>query len=296
MRQAIDDMRNKMKILDFEQVDAKYKVVNKALEKARRATGSVPRSYLRLANDLHDFVEQHWAKKKDLSKLKAKALTSLRQTFNRYLRDENLEEEVAAYKANPDQSESEPEAAQSGSEAESGDDDDDDDVQEAKPAAKPAKAPKAPGAGSDSDSDWPSEDSDSSSDDERPTGFRWHASMFLKTEKKPKERPPKPTSPVPGQTPAAPAPGDEGDTEEEDDDVAVTRKEKVRRAQTLLGSFGGPDQECNPASVREKLLEIVAVRGRKGTSAAEQLELLRLMFHKFLESKNANDLGSKSVT
>jgi hypothetical protein len=42
------------------------------MEKARKANGTVSRPYLRLAVDLQDLIEEHWTKKKDMPKLKAK--------------------------------------------------------------------------------------------------------------------------------------------------------------------------------------------------------------------------------
>ena len=83
-------LRNKLKIGDWEQVEVHYKELNVAWEKCAAIedpTGSLKRGYLKSVSILDDAVNQGWKEKKDMSKLRAKSLTSLKQTIKRYLRD-----------------------------------------------------------------------------------------------------------------------------------------------------------------------------------------------------------------
>ena len=94
LEEIIAEMRNKLKIWDWEKVEAKYKELNLVLAKNTKDlidsdTGKPPRAYMKTVTELEDIVVASWANRKadKLSKLRSRALGNLKQSIKRTNRE-----------------------------------------------------------------------------------------------------------------------------------------------------------------------------------------------------------------
>ncbi|OON18973.1 PCI domain protein [Opisthorchis viverrini] len=286
--------------LDFENL---IKVYEKSVK--MNEMDGLPAFYVRCIAELEDFVNDSWEKKKDLNRGAAKALTALRQRIKKYNRDfeDNIKDfrEVrflhSPYEVlldNDDAEEEERKEPQAKGSA------------TASSAAVEKKVTKKP-AGSDSDSEefdeegdeddsdsegfWDSDSSSSSSsldvDLER---FKDDPSVFFlkKTtdEKKDKSKIKKATKEKPAKKAAKAA--------SLFDEEGWTAVDSIGRPEPQVQAFE-KGQEITYEVVLKKLNEILAVRGRKGTSISEQIALLMQVEEKIREHKLSGGLQIKTL-
>ena len=82
LNKIILDIKNKLKIGDWEKVGGLYGDLNKHLDKNKKElvqeNGKPPRSYLKVVSELDGIIAAAWANKRTLNKLMSKALTGVR--------------------------------------------------------------------------------------------------------------------------------------------------------------------------------------------------------------------------
>lgn len=268
---------------DFEELIRKYAKVKTVLDK--ESDGKTPRFLIKSLVELEDFVEQCWEdreRRKNMNKNNSKSLSSLRQKLRKY--NKSIQTEVDNYRENPDQEDGGHSPAESaGSEDEAGDSDDEsiDSVNFVKrPTAAttaavadaPEKAkPKAvEDSGDESETDWGSSDDDSSlsSDDDKYEGNL--AARFLKRqdEKEDKEATSKRTKKTkPEKT------KDKKRGPDEDEDKGW---EPVKGSASALEKpkMFAKESEINHHNVLKKLVEVLAMRGKKRADRSDQTEML----------------------
>jgi len=183
----IKSIRNSKKIKDFNKMLSLYDELLKAYDKAKpvimkEENGITPRFYIRILVEMEDLINETWEDsvgRKNMSKVNGKSLGALRQKLRKYIR-ENLDDDVAKFRENPDADDDEgEEVAEEGSDAEG----DDDDFPRAKSEEKEVvrKSKKATPDDDDDSDDWMSDsESSSSSDDEIQTTSVYTRDMFLK--------------------------------------------------------------------------------------------------------------------
>merc|ERR1712098_905410 len=122
---------------------------------AKEEGGVTPRFFLRILVEMEDLINETWEDsvgRKNMSKVNGKSLGALRQKLRKYIR-ENLDDDVAKFRENPDDDDEGEEAAEDGSDG----DDDDEDFSRAKSEEKEVsrKVKKAsPDDGDDDSDDW----------------------------------------------------------------------------------------------------------------------------------------------
>lgn len=269
---------------DFEELIKKYTKVKTVLDK--ESDGKTPKFLIRSLVELEDFVEQCWEdreRRKSMNKNNSKSLSSLRQKLRKY--NKSIQNEIDTYRENPDQEDSihSGDDAASEKDEESSDDESLDSVSFVKkPAAAPAPAaatvaepsekakPKADDeSGDESETDWGSSDDDSelSSDDDKYEGNL--AARFLKRQddKEDKEATSKRTKK------GKPEKAKEVKRKEDDEDKgwepvkgSVTTSEKPK--------MFAKESEINHQNVLKKLVEVLAMRGKKRADRSDQTEML----------------------
>jgi len=284
----IKSIRNSKKIKDFNKMLSSYEDLLKAFEKAKpviakEEKGVVPRFYIRILVEMEDLINETWedsAGRKSMSKVNGKSLGALRQKLRKYIR-ENLEDDVAKFRENPDAEDEEEE------EQEKEEDIDDDREVRGGSIPKEKKLKKKAVADDDdfSDDEWPSSsDSSSESDDEKPTGG-YTRDMFLKKAVDPEEELKKEKRKA-----EKIAKRNMEKARKESDDETMDDGEGawnvVDRTATKIAMFS-KDAEITHDLVVKKLMEIVAARGKKKTNRKEQIELLNELY----TISNDNNLG-----
>lgn len=295
LHELIKSIRNGKKIKDFtkilpdfEELTRKYAKVKTILDK--ESDGKTPRFLVKSLVELEDFVEQCWEdreRRKNMNKNNSKSLSSLRQKIRKY--NKTLQTEIDDYRANPDNEDGGASDADSEAPSAKADDDDSDDdsidsVDFKKPAAapaaavpektKPVKSEDQDGSDDESETDWGSDSDDSSlsSDDDKYEGNL--AARFLKRQ---------------------------DDKEEKDVTVKRTKKikEKPEKTKDKKTKAGEPDDdkgwepvrgsapqpekpkmfaresEINHQNVLKKLVEVLAMRGKKRADKSDQTEMLQ---------------------
>lgn len=267
---------------DFEELTRKYAKVKTVLDK--ESEGKTPRFLVRCLVELEDFVEQCWEdreRRKNMNKNNSKSLSSLRQKLRKY--NKTCQAEVDDYRENPDQEEgvhSGGESVGSESDAASSDDDSLDSVNFGKkltttaaPEIKDKPKPKDPqDSGDESSIDWGSDDegSEPSSDDDKYDGdprvrFLKKPSDFLaKGEKK------------------EPVTKREKKTKEKSADKKRADEDEEKGWEPVKGSastFEKPklfakESEISHSNVLKKLVEVLAMRGKKRADKSDQTEML----------------------
>lgn len=266
---------------DFEELTRKYAKVKTVLDK--ESDGKTPRFLVKCLVELEDFVEQCWEdreRRKNMNKNNSKSLSSLRQKLRKY--NKSVQNEVDSYRENPDQEEgvhSGGESASSASDAGSSDDESLDSVNFVKRSTGQAPTVEAPEkakakvdeeSGDESETDWGSSDDDSSlsSDDDKYEGNL--AARFLKRQddqdketihqkRTKKTKPDKTKSKSKGV--------------DEDEDKgwepvkgSVSTSEKPK--------MFAKESEINHQNVLKKLVEVLAMRGKKRADRSDQTEML----------------------
>lgn len=280
-------VRDFTKILpDFEELTRKYAKVKTILEK--ETDGKTPRFLVKALVELEDFVEQCWEdreRRKNLNKNNSKSLSSLRQKLRKY--NKLIQAEVDSYRENPDDEEgvqSGGEKADSESEDKDSDDESIDSVDfvrrptgAAAPADVPDRAkPKAAveDSGDESDTDWGSSDDDSSlsSDDDKYEGNL--AARFLKRQddgdKEASAKRSKKTKPE------KPSKADKRKGADDDEDKAWESVKGI--ASTEKPKMFAKESEINHQNVLKKLVEVLAMRGKKRADKSDQTEMLNELY------------------
>ncbi|XP_023337712.1 eukaryotic translation initiation factor 3 subunit C isoform X1 [Eurytemora carolleeae] len=290
MFNLIKSIRNSKKIKDFNKMLTSFEDLLKAFEKAKpviakEEKGVIPIFYIRILVEIEDLVNETWEDsvgRKSMSKVNGKSLGALRQKLRKYIR-ENLEEEVAKFRENPDAEDEEEEE-----EVEKEESEEEEKEVRAGSVPKEKKTKKKVVQDDDDDDDedeWPSSsDSSSESDDEKPTGG-YTRDMFLKKAVDPEDAIKKEKKKAEkAKRKADKDMRKESDDEDEDDGEGAWNV--VDRTATKIAMFS-KDAEITHDLVVKKLMEIVAARGKKKTNRKEQLELL----HELYTISEDNNLG-----
>nr|CAD7456839.1 unnamed protein product [Timema tahoe] len=265
---------------------------------SKEENGQTPRFYVRCLVEMDDFITEVWEfreGRKNMSKNNSKSLTSIRQKLRKYTKE--FEEDMAKFRANPDQPDEE--------EEEERDVEGDSEPEEDKPGSEavsiePSKSVKvavqrAPGTedddGSEDSSDWGSDtdsESDSSGDDAQYTNMRdrflkqsvcsFRTGVGEKPEEERKEKKDKSKDRKKERKRREEYP------EEEDDGDGWT---VVRTGPSEKPVMFAKDAEIDVPLVVKKLSEIVAARGKKRTDRRQQIELL----HELQAVADAHNLG-----
>lgn len=291
--ELIKSIRNKKKVKDFtkilpdfEELTRKYAKVKTVLDK--ETDGKTPRFLVKCLVELEDFVEQCWEdreRRKNMNKNNSKSMSSLRQKLRKY--NKTIQSEIDEYRESPDADdggESPDERHEADSDGKDSDDESIDSIDFVRPsagaaAAKPEElaagippkaAADADADGDDSDIDWgSSDDSSLSSDDDKYEGNL--AARFLKRQddkddKDATVKRPKKTKPEKAR--------DKTRKPEDDDDKGW---ESVRGG-PVSGSerpkMFAKESEINHANVLKKLVEVLAMRGKKRADRSDQTDML----------------------
>ncbi|XP_077995240.1 eukaryotic translation initiation factor 3 subunit C-like [Glandiceps talaboti] len=289
---VIKQIKNHKKIRDISKVLTGFEDLTKAYTKAKNVIEKEgnPRWYIKCLVELEEFINECWEDKKKFNKINAKSLASLRQKLRKYIRD--FEEQMKAYKENPDVSGEEMDDGDHDKEDSDSDSDDDGPGVTAsdflkKPAAPAATAPpttdmrsqflkdSAAGSGeSDSDDsywDSSSHSDDSSSDEEGGVPGQSLAAQFLKKttgddkkdgESKRERKKPSQKSKKKQQ---------EEDEDEGWEEVKGGIKAVIKKPKAMFDK----DVEITHVVVLKKMSEILSGRGKRGTDRSEQIQLLK---------------------
>jgi len=264
MQQTIKLLKNAVAINDWNVVSDEFANINKQIAKAGTliAEDGVPSFYIACIAKLAETVEQTAADKdkvKKMSKTNAKSLIAMKQNTKK--NNINYEAAIAKYIENP--VEEEEEKAGSGSDSGSGSESDssssgsDSDSDDEKKKKKPVKAKKGSGSDEDDSEEWPS-DSTSSEEDEDAAPLGKGISKWMKT-------------------------GDGSDSDSDDgfEKVAKKKKERVQGPgkkkevdDTPKDVKETPVMVLNEENVKKKLDELMAQRGKRGTSKKDQIAQL----------------------
>ncbi|XP_043940995.1 eukaryotic translation initiation factor 3 subunit C [Protopterus annectens] len=292
----IKTIRNAMKIRDISKCLEEFEQLWKAFQKSKTIVDKegIPKFYIRILADLEEYLNEIWDDKegkKKMNKNNAKALSTLRQKIRKYNRD--YENEITAYKENPEQSGDEDhEDEESSTEESSGDEDDDMGISASSFLKKKVEPPVSDMKSkflktakeededeeeeSDDDEDW-GEDSDESDSEsnEDDTKYTSLAAKFLK--KTPVDAEPKLESKREDKGRKKPERKLKR-LEEEEEDEEPGEWEKVKWGAPMVKEkpkMFAKGTEINHAVVLKKLHEILQARGKKGTDRAAQIDLLQ---------------------
>lgn len=269
---------------DFEELTRKYAKVKSILDK--ESDGKTPRYIIRCLVELEDFVEQCWEdreRRKNMNKNNSKSLSSLRQKLRKH--NKSLQHEVDDYRKNPDQedgAQSGGEEAHSEAKQPSSDDESLDSVSFVNKPAISGVSTSAPSdlpaqdvdSGDESETDWGSSDDESSltSDDDKYEGNL--AARFLKRQddqdKEATSKRIKKTKPDKSK-----ADKKRPDEEEEKGWESVKGAASVSEKPKMFAK----ESEINHQNVLKKLVEVLAMRGKKRADRSDQTEMLLELFN-----------------
>ena len=296
----VKQIKNFRKIRDFAKLLTAFENLTKAYIKAKPVIdkeegGVAPRFYVRCLVEMSDLIDQCWEDKelkKNMNKNNSKALTTLRQKLRKYAKD--FESVITKYRESPDTRE---EASGSDDDDDDGSDSSDDDEENKKiddevpvPShKKAAAAAKTAGSGDEEDSDesyW-DQSSDSSSESGGDDSKYNKISYFLKKDKdgdKEKDERKEKT----GKRDKKERPVRKVKVEDEDDGKGepwqvVHGSTVVQEKPKLFAK----DEEVNHAAILQKIVDILAMRGKKRIRRSDQLEMLRDL----IEISAAHKLG-----
>lgn len=292
LHELIKSIKNKKKVKDFtkilpdfEELTRKYEKVKTILNK--ESEGKTPRFLVKCLVELEDFVEQCWEdreRRKNMNKNNSKCMSSLRQKLRKY--NKSLGDEIDDYRKSPDQEDG-AQSPEEKDESESEDDDDDKSSDDEsldsvsfvkKPAAGttasvPEKSkPKAAveDSGDESETDWGSSDDDSSlsSDDDKYEGNI--AARFLK-----KQDPSEDKETTTRRTKKAkPEKTKEKRKGGEDDDDKGWESVRGTVSTSEKPKMFAKESEITHQNVLKKLVEVLAMRGKKKSDRSDQTEML----------------------
>ena len=270
-------IRNHKKIKDVAKLLSGFEDLIKAYQKAKSSVidkeegGKVPKFYIKCLVELDDFVQENWEDRKNMNKNNSKSLTTLRQKLRKY--NKEFEQEIADYRENP---QGDYEGKELDDESES-DDDDASSLDEPKAKAtdferqktisttsKDASDDDGVGAGQDDDdeSDWDmSSDEDESSSDDEDYGENLLAKFLKKDTDKDKEIKKREKKVK------------EIRKKKGDDEEGEWTKVEGTAAQEKPKMFA-KDAEIDHQVMGKKLIEVMAMRGKKRVDRLDQLDML----------------------
>lgn len=274
---------------DFEELTRKYAKVKTVLDK--ESDGKTPRFLIKCLVELEDFVEQCWEdreRRKNMNKNNSKSLSSLRQKLRKY--NKSIQSEIDSYREAPDQEDGDHHSEGEGAESDQDQDDkssDDESLDSVNfvsrqtgtaaapaPATVPSDLNKAkPPTGDDesgdeSETDWgsSSDDSSLSSDDDKYEGNL--AARFLKRQDdQDKEATSKRTKKAKSDKTK-----DKKRADEDEDKGWEPVKGSVSASEKP--KMFAKESEINHGNVLKKLVEVLAMRGKKRADRSDQTEML----------------------
>lgn len=256
---------------DFEELTRKYAKVKTVLDK--ETDGKTPRFLIRSLVELEDFVEQCWEdreRRKNMNKNNSKCLSSLRQKLRKY--NKSIQSEIEEYRESPDSEEGAHSSGDSASD-DDGESSDEDRVTGATAADfEKAKAKSDDGSDDDSDIDWGSDDdSDSSlsSDDGKYEGNL--AARFLKRQD---DKGDDKESGAKRTKKAKPEKSKDRRKGDEDDDDKGWEPVKGSMSSSEKPKMFAKESEINHQNVLKKLVEVLAMRGKKKADRSDQTDML----------------------
>uniref|UniRef100_A0A0N4ZUJ8 Eukaryotic translation initiation factor 3 subunit C n=1 Tax=Parastrongyloides trichosuri TaxID=131310 RepID=A0A0N4ZUJ8_PARTI len=293
LKDIIKSAKNSRNVKDIVKLLTCFENLQKAFEKTKpvlsREGLPIPRFFLRHVTEIEDFVKQIWNDKEArgaLSKSNGKALSTLRQKINKFIKV--IEVEMGKYRENPDP------FGYSSSEDKGVDVSDSEDEVSSPTSKLPTKASAIDSSDSESDneSDWGSDSmSDSSSDSDIDFEGKQKEELrkfFLKKEFKEggdKEKTAKRDRRI----------RQEKKREEGDSDIEDEKWEKVMSKEESKKQIFDSKTEITPTVVLKKLEELVAQRGRMATDRKEYLRILQELQKISEEKKFPISLTSKIV-
>lgn len=283
LNNTIKLIRNHKKIKDVAKLLSGFEDLIKAYQKAKSSVidkeegGKVPKFYIKCLVELDDFVQENWEDRKNMNKNNSKSLTTLRQKLRKY--NKEFEQEINDYRENPD---GDDEGKESDDESES-DDDDAGSVDEQKGKTNDFERQKTMSTTSkdisdedgedDDESDWDmSSDEDESSSDDEDYGENLLAKFLKKDTDKEKE------------------------VKKREKKVKEVRKKKDDEGEwTKVEGTAAPekpkmfakDAEINHVVMAKKLIEVMAMRGKKRVDRIDQIDML----HELLAISRQNNFG-----
>ncbi|XP_071946324.1 eukaryotic translation initiation factor 3 subunit C-like [Antedon mediterranea] len=259
-------IKNHKKIKDISKVLTGFEDLLKCFQKNKAVLSTddkkLPRFYIRTLVELEDFINECWEDKRKFNKVNGKSLATLRHKLKKHNRD--IDEEIKAYRENPDVSDAE----------KGGDDDEDESSDDDTGRIEKKVEEKRIPLGSDDEDDFFFDDGDSSSssssDDEG--GERtFTAEYFLKKEKTPADKDKQREKEERRQQREL----DRKKREEEEDNDGGWKKVRGIPAHSEKPKMFAKDAEITHTLVLKKLNEITAARGKKGTDRSYQINMLR---------------------
>lgn len=278
----VKQIKNFRKIRDFAKLLTAFENLTKAYTKAKPVIdkeegGVAPRFFVRCLVEVSDLIDQCWEDKelkKNMNKNNSKALTTLRQKLRKYTKD--FESAVAKYKESPDTREE----ASGSDEDDASESDDEEDEQkksdeEMPPPVKKAAVAKTGSDDDESDESYWDQSSDSSSESGGDDSKYNKISYFLKKDKD-VEKEKDDRKEKPGKRDKKERPVRKVKVEEEDDGKGepwqvVHGSTVVQEKPKLFAK----DEEVNHAAILQKIVDILAMRGKKRIRRSDQLEMLR---------------------
>ena len=296
--ELIKSIKNKKKVKDFTKILPDFEELTKKYEKVKavlnkESDGKTPRFFVKALVELEDFVEQCWEdreRRKNMNKNNSKCMSSLRQKLRKY--NKSIQTEVDTYRENPDPEDGEVsggEKAESESEEKDSDDDSIDSVNFVKKPMGAAPLAEVPDkvkpkaveeSGDESETDWGTSDDDSSfsSDDDKYDGNL--AAKFLKRQddqdkdamskrtKKPKEKIKDKVKKI---------------GEDDEDGKGWNSVTKGTVSSSERPKMFAKESEINHQNVLKKLVEVLAMRGKKRADRSDQTDML-LELYKIAET------------
>ena len=271
LNNIIKTIRNHKKIKDISKILSGFEELQKAFQKAKGSVidredgGKIPKFYIRTLAEMDDFCNENWEDRKNMNKNNSKSLTTLRQKLRKYNKD--FEQEINDYRENPDAFDDEKE-----SEAEASDSDDEVGVakesrgksaEEDSARIKTTSITSKDDASDDDDDDdsmWDMSSDDSSSSDDEDYGGNLAAKFLKKDTDKDKEG--KKREKKVKETKERRKKEDEGEWTTVEGSAAAEKPKMFAK-----------DAEINHQVMVKKLLEVLAMRGKK-RERNDQIDML----------------------
>lgn len=285
MNNIIKLIRNHKKIKDVSKLLSGFEDLQKAFQKAKASVidreegGKIPKFYIKTLAELEDFCNESWEVRKNMNKNNSKSLTTLRQKLRKYINN-NFEQEINEYRENPDAAEEK--------EEEEEDSDSDEEAGFVEGRAKSVEdetarpkttsiASKDDGSDDDDDDDsmWDMSSDESSSSDDEDYGGNLAAKFLKKDTDKDKEIKKREKKVKEGK-----------ERRKKDDEGEWTTVEGSAAAEKP--KMFAKDAEINHQVMVKKLLEVLAMRGKKRVDRADQIDML----NELLTISRQNNFGA----
>ncbi|KAF2359074.1 Eukaryotic translation initiation factor 3 subunit C [Trinorchestia longiramus] len=294
LQSIIKNMKNYKKNKDLASLHSSFEDLCRAYVKAavvieKEDGGKIPRFYIRCLVELEDYLNTIWEDKdgrKKMNKNNAKGLATMRQKLRKYVKE--FEGEMKSFRENPDVGDSEEEEDDVGDLDQASDGEEDSlgpaaFKKETSVTSADSRSAVKVEAGDDADdeddfSDWGTDSDESSSDSDMGGAVPLREKFLKKTVTREDEETKKKHRSERKKEPKAPKESDGGWETVKKGSVIPTEKPKMF----------GKDDEINIKTVTNKLNEIIAARGKKGTDRKEQIELV----HELMGIARENDLGN----